>query len=102
MAIDGTERRRQRPTEAAQQKELCSGNKKAHTDKNILLVNETTAKVVLPSARPWLAKRTTRKRRMKLSWTIRPTLCLTKTVEATHLPQSARQTLDNEASVYKD
>ncbi len=79
LAIDGTERRRQRPTEAAQQKEPYSGNKKAHTEKNILLVNETTAKVILPSARPWPAKRTTRKRRIKPSWTIRPTPRLTKT-----------------------
>jgi hypothetical protein len=56
LAIDGTERRRQRPTEAAQQKELCSGNKKAHTDKNILLVNETTAKVVLLSPAQFILK----------------------------------------------
>jgi hypothetical protein len=46
MAIDGTERRRQRPTDAQLQKEHYSGKKKAHTDKNILLVNETTSKVV--------------------------------------------------------
>src|SRR6266404_5990921 len=44
--IDGTERRRQRPTDAAQQKEQYSGKKKAHTDKNLLLVNEHTKKVV--------------------------------------------------------
>jgi hypothetical protein len=37
MAIDGTERRRQRPTKAAQQQEQYSGKKKTHTDKNILL-----------------------------------------------------------------
>ena len=46
MAIDGTERRRQRPTNAAQQQEQYSGKKKTHTDKNILLVNEHTDKVV--------------------------------------------------------
>ena len=46
MAIDGTERRRQRPTKAAQQKEQYSGKKKTHTDKNILLVNEQTDKVI--------------------------------------------------------
>ena len=46
MAIDGTERRRQRPTDAAQQKELYSGKKKTHTDKNLVLVNEHTTKVV--------------------------------------------------------
>jgi hypothetical protein len=50
LASDGTERRRQRPTEAAQQKEHYSGKKKAHTDKNILLVNETTGKVVYLSS----------------------------------------------------
>jgi hypothetical protein len=44
-AIDGTERRRQRPTEAQRQKEYYSGKKKTHTDKNILLVNEITGKV---------------------------------------------------------
>jgi hypothetical protein len=46
MAIDGTERRRQRPTKAAQQQEQYSGKKKTHTDKNLLLVNEHTDKVV--------------------------------------------------------
>ncbi len=46
VAMDGTERRRQRPTNAAKQKEHYSGKKKAHTDKNILLVNEHTSKVV--------------------------------------------------------
>jgi Helix-turn-helix of DDE superfamily endonuclease/DDE superfamily endonuclease len=44
--IDGTERRRQRPTDAAQQKDPYSGKKKTHTDKNLLLVNEHTTKVV--------------------------------------------------------
>ncbi len=48
LAIDGTERRRQRPTDASQQKEHYSGKKMAHTDKNLLLVNETTRKVVYP------------------------------------------------------
>jgi hypothetical protein len=46
MAIDGTERRRQRPTDAAQQQEHYSGKKKTHTDKNILLVNAHTTKVI--------------------------------------------------------
>src|SRR5713226_6053645 len=46
MAIDGTERRRQRPTNAAQQQEPYSGKKKTPTDKNILLVNAHTTKVV--------------------------------------------------------
>jgi len=45
-AIDGTERRRQRPTDAQRQKEHYSGKKKAHTDKNMLLVNEMTSKVI--------------------------------------------------------
>ena len=45
-ALDGTERRRQRPTEAAQQTAHYSGKKKAHTDKNVLLINEYTCKVV--------------------------------------------------------
>lgn len=45
-AIDGTERRRQRPQDAQRQKEHYSGKKKTHTDKNILLVNEITSKVV--------------------------------------------------------
>jgi hypothetical protein len=46
LAIDGTERRRQRPTNAAQQQEHDSGKKKTHTDKNILLVNAHTTTVV--------------------------------------------------------
>ena len=46
MALDGTERRRQRPTDARLQQEHYSGKKKAHTDKNLLLVHETTSKVV--------------------------------------------------------
>jgi len=45
-AIDGTERRRQRPRDVQRQKEHYSGKKKTHTDKNILLVNELTSKVV--------------------------------------------------------
>jgi len=46
MVLDGTERRRQRPTDAAQQKEQYSGKKKTHTDKNLVLVNAHTTKVV--------------------------------------------------------
>ena len=46
LAIDGTERRRQRPTDTTQQKEQYSGKKKTHTDKHILLVNEHTSAVV--------------------------------------------------------
>ncbi len=44
--IDGTERRRQRPTDAAQHKEQDSGKKKTPTDKHLLLVNAHTANVV--------------------------------------------------------
>lgn len=46
LAIDGTERRRQRPQEPSVQRAHYSGKKKAHTDKNIVLVNEHTGKVV--------------------------------------------------------
>jgi hypothetical protein len=45
-ALDGTERRRQRPTDPRQQTAHDSGKKKAHTDKNVLLINEYTSKVV--------------------------------------------------------
>ena len=55
-ALDGTERRRQRPTEAAQQTAHYSGKKKAHTDKNVLLINEYTSKVVY--LRPTVAGKT--------------------------------------------
>lgn len=44
--MDGTDRRRQRPKEAKRQAEHYSGKKKAHTDKNILLVDSHTRKVV--------------------------------------------------------
>jgi Helix-turn-helix of DDE superfamily endonuclease/DDE superfamily endonuclease len=46
MVIDGTERRRQRPQDDTAQQAHYSGKKKAHTDKNILLVNEMTSKGV--------------------------------------------------------
>src|SRR5215468_10494910 len=46
LTIDGSERRRQRPQDHAKQKEHYSGKKKARTDKNILLVNKNTQKVV--------------------------------------------------------
>jgi hypothetical protein len=45
LTIDGSERRRQRPQDHVKQKEHYSGKKKAHTDKNILLVNANTKKV---------------------------------------------------------
>jgi len=46
LIIDGTERRRQRPKDAKKQAEHYSGKKKTHTDKNILLANSHTQKVV--------------------------------------------------------
>jgi hypothetical protein len=46
LVIDGTERRRQRPQDPVRQKAHYSGKKKAHTDKNLVLVNEATGKVV--------------------------------------------------------
>lgn len=45
-AVDGTERRRQRPTEAAKQRAHYSGKKKAQTEKNVLLSNAYTSKVI--------------------------------------------------------
>jgi Helix-turn-helix of DDE superfamily endonuclease/DDE superfamily endonuclease len=50
LGIDGTERPRQRPQAKTQQKAHYSGKKKTHTDKNILLVNEQSRKVVYLSA----------------------------------------------------
>lgn len=46
LLIDGTERRIQRPQDDEEQKEHYSGKKKTHTDKNIVLVNSHTKKVV--------------------------------------------------------
>src|SRR5262245_61163925 len=46
MALDGTERRRQRPITVAPQQEQSSGQKKPHTDTNLLLVNAHTDKVI--------------------------------------------------------
>ena len=46
LSLDGTERRLQRPVNKDKQKEKYSGKKKTHTDKNLLLVNENTKKVV--------------------------------------------------------
>jgi hypothetical protein len=45
-ALDGTERRRQRPTDATKQTAHYSGKKKARADKHVLLINEYTSKVV--------------------------------------------------------
>jgi len=46
LAIDGTERERQRPKDEIKQKEHYSGKKKAHSDKNLILINENTGKVI--------------------------------------------------------
>jgi hypothetical protein len=46
LLIDGSERRRQRPQDAIKQRAHYSGKKKAHTDKNIIVLNEHTGKVV--------------------------------------------------------
>lgn len=50
LVIDGTERARQRPQEAARQKAHFSGKQKRHTDKNLLLINQNSTKVVYLSA----------------------------------------------------
>jgi hypothetical protein len=46
LAVDGTARRRQRPQDAAKHKDHDSGKQKTPTDKNILLSNAHTGKVV--------------------------------------------------------
>ena len=46
LSVDGTERRLQRPVNKDKQKEKYSGKKKTQTDKNLLLVNENTKKIV--------------------------------------------------------
>ena len=46
LSIDGTERRRQRPKDSEKQTEHYSGKKKTHTDKNLVLVNNETKKVI--------------------------------------------------------
>jgi hypothetical protein len=50
LSLDATERELQRPVNKEKQKEKYSGKKKTHTDKNLLLVNENTKKVVYLSA----------------------------------------------------
>lgn len=45
VIIDGTERRRQRPKNAAKQALHYSGKKKAHSDKNVVLVDVKTTRV---------------------------------------------------------
>ncbi len=46
LSLDGTERRIQRPLDEQQQREKYSGKKKTHTEKNLLLINENTRRVV--------------------------------------------------------
>lgn len=50
MVIDGVERPRQRAVSGPVQREHYSGKKKTHTDKNILLVDADTRRVVFLSA----------------------------------------------------
>lgn len=45
LIIDGTERRRQRPKNKAKQKELYSGRKKMHADKNLVIANRKTKRI---------------------------------------------------------
>jgi hypothetical protein len=45
-ALDGSAGRRQRPQAATAQKAPYSGKKKTHTDKNLILINESTRKVI--------------------------------------------------------
>jgi DDE superfamily endonuclease/Helix-turn-helix of DDE superfamily endonuclease len=71
LALDGTERRRQRPTDATLQQEHSSGKKKTHTDKNIVLVNAMTNKVVYLS--PTLAGRTHDKKAADAAQIVYPT-----------------------------
>lgn len=44
--LDGSERRRQRPKDKKKQREHYSGKKKAHTDKNLLISNGQTKRVL--------------------------------------------------------
>lgn len=46
LSLDASERELQRPVNREKQKAKYSGKKKTHTDKNLLLVNENTKKVV--------------------------------------------------------
>ena len=50
LCLDGTERRLQRPVEDTQQRAKYSGKKADHTDKNLLLANVQTQRVVYLSA----------------------------------------------------
>lgn len=50
LILDGTERRRQRPTDDKKQTEHYTGRKKAHTDKNVVIVEHSTRQVTFLSA----------------------------------------------------
>jgi hypothetical protein len=45
LIIDGTERRRQRPKDPEKQRSHYSGKKKAHSDKNVVIVNARSTRV---------------------------------------------------------
>jgi hypothetical protein len=49
LLIDGTDRRRQRPKNAGKQALHYSGKKKAHTDKNVLVANASSGRVLFLS-----------------------------------------------------
>lgn len=46
LSLDASEREMQRPVNPKEQKQKYSGKKKTHTEKNLLLVNENTRRVV--------------------------------------------------------
>jgi hypothetical protein len=71
VVLDGTERRRQRPTDPQLQQAHYSGKKKTHTDKNLLLVNEMTSKVVYLS--PTVAGKTHDKKAADAAQMVYPT-----------------------------
>jgi hypothetical protein len=50
LVVDGTERRRQRPKNKEKQAQHYTGRKKAHTDKNVVLVERSTRQVAFLSA----------------------------------------------------
>ena len=50
LVLDGTERRRQRPKDREKQAHHYTGRKKAHTDKNVVVVERSTRQVVFLSA----------------------------------------------------
>jgi len=50
LIVDGTERRRQRPKNREKQAQHYTGRKKAHTDKNVVVVERATRQVAFLSA----------------------------------------------------